>query len=542
MIHDRRIPLLLLGLALQIVSKASARSAAPAFITPSSRNVFIDRKLGHGLSLSNGNHDGAVEVKTIIRKCKSFSAALCTAGALLLQSNPSMDQVKLEGTNFYPPIIERIAEFTRAQPAYAADSMVPNFNDEITLDANDEREILKRRQRSTVLDEVWTLVNKYYLDNTHNGQDWDNVRDTFESRLKLGDDGSYDDDEAMKLANTMVKILGDKYSRILDKEGYARIQKYDLIGVGATLMPDGDKRIIVGAPPVKNSEADLAGMKYGDFIVAVNGVKTEGRTAFDIIDQISEDPNAQVVTMTVLTTGPDDLKGEGYMRDLTMKRQFAEVRNPIAFKISEKRSDGTVVGYIRISEFNSIVKPKLENAIKSLRKDGANAYVMDLRGNPGGAFQSAVEIAGLFMDNKIATNVVDSNQVEMPFRTTTGKALIGDQTPLVIWLDGGSASASEVLAGALHDQCRAVVMGSNSFGKGLIQAVYGLKDGSGLVLTVAKYVTPSGTDIQGSGITPDINAKLPTPLVIGLSTDTSKVDFKDVVSRTSQCTCPVAIN
>jgi len=282
-----------------------------------------------------------------------------------------------------------------------------------------------------------------------------------------------------------------------------------------------------------------AGLKIGDYIVAVNGVETKGRTAFDIIDQISEQPNAEEVTFKVLTQGPDDLEGEGYIRDVTMKRQFVEVKNPITYKITEKRNDGTIVGYIRISEFNSLVKPKLEEALKALTAEGANALVLDLRQNPGGAFQSAVEIAGLFMEDKIATNVVDANQVEMAFRTTKGKVLLNQNTPIVIWQDGGSASASEVLAGSLHDQCVAVVMGSsNSFGKGLIQAVYGLKNGSGLVLTVAKYVTPNGIDIQGHGITPDIEAKLPTPLVIGLSTDTSKIDFQNVAMKISACTCP----
>jgi len=433
------------------------------------------------------------------------------------------------------------------QPAFALDvdeenKLAPNAkvnNDDIPLDENDEKEVVKRRQQSTVLDEVWTLVNKYFIDNTYNGQNWDAVRETTEARLKIANDGSYSDEEAMKLANNIVKSLGDKYSRILDTDAYARIQKYDLIGVGATLMPDSDKRIKVGAPPVKNSEAEKNGIKYGDFITAVNGMPTEGRTAFDIIDQIAEDPNAEVVKMTVLTTGPDDIKGEGYSRDVTMKRQFVEVKNPITYKISEKRSDGTVVGYVRITEFNSLVKPKLEEAIKSLKAAGANAYVMDLRGNPGGAFQSAVEIAGLFMDDKIATNVIDSNQVEMPFRTTKGRSMINEDSPMVLWMDGGSASASEVLAGALHDQCRATVMGSNSFGKGKIQAVYGLKNGGGLVLTVAKYITPGGTDIQGAGIKPDVEAKLPTPMIIGLSTDTSKVDFQDAAKRMRQCAAPL---
>lgn len=130
---------------------------------------------------------------------------------------------------------------------------------------------------------------------------------------------------------------------------------------------------MVGAPPVKGSEAEKVGIKIGDYIVAVNGVETKGRTAFDIIDQISEQPNVEEVTFTVLTQGPDDLEGEGYIRDVTMKRQFVEVKDPITYKITEKRKDGTIVGYIRISEFNSLVKPKLENALKALTAEGANA-------------------------------------------------------------------------------------------------------------------------------------------------------------------------
>ncbi|GFH48758.1 hypothetical protein CTEN210_05234 [Chaetoceros tenuissimus] len=456
-------------------------------------------------------------VRSLLKKCTSTVAALVTASVLCLPVNPGA-QVQIP--SFMEPIVG-------THPAYAAVT---------SLDESDRKEEALRR--STVIDEAWTLVKKYYIDNTFNNQDWDEVREKYESRLKVEKDGAYDDEEAMKLTTAMVKSLGDKYSRVLDRAGYSRIQKFDLIGVGATLMPDSNKRIMVGAPPVKGSEAEKAGIKIGDYIVAVNGVETKGRTAFDIIDQISEQPNVEEVTFTVLTQGPDDLEGEGYIRDVTMKRQFVEVKDPITYKITEKRKDGTIVGYIRISEFNSLVKPKLENALKALTVEGANALVLDLRQNPGGAFQSAVEIAGLFMEDKIATNVVDANQVEMAFRTTKGKVLVNQNTPIVIWLDGGSASASEVLAGSLHDQCKSIIMGSNSFGKGLIQAVYGLKNGSGLVLTVAKYVTPNGTDIQGHGITPDIEAKLPTPLVIGLSTDTSKVDFQKVAMKLSTCTCP----
>jgi C-terminal peptidase prc len=221
-----------------------------------------------------------------------------------------------------------------------------------------------------------------------------------------------------------------------------------------------------------------------------------------------------------------------------MERAFQEVKDPIQYKITEVREDGTKVGFIRILEFNAVVKARLQDALKALEAEGANAYVLDLRMNTGGAFQSAVEISSLFMQDRIATYVVDSTGANIPFKTNKGDLAIDKTDPLVIWVDGTSASASEVLAGALHDNCRAAVMGGKSFGKGLIQAVYGLKNGSGLVLTVARYVTPGGNEIQGVGITPDIKGGVPMMLP-GLSTDTSAVDFKDISKRLEPSMCAV---
>jgi len=209
--------------------------------------------------------------------------------------------------------------------------------------------------------------------------------------------------------------------------------------------------------------------------------------------------------------------------------------------VSETRSDGTKVGYVRVSEFNSLVKPSLQAALKDLEEQNVNAYILDLRGNPGGAFQSAVEIAGLFMNDKLATDVVDGNGVDLKFRTTKDKMAIDTDDAIAIWVDGRSASASEVLSGALRDNCRAVVMGDRSFGKGLVQAVYGLKNGYGLVLTVAKYLTPGGTDINKVGIVPDVSKEDALPSSPGfvpfLGSDTSKVDFNDVRARMKSPMC-----
>ena len=372
----------------------------------------------------------------------------------------------------------------------------------------------------------------YHFKHTH--KDWDSVHDKYTQLAK-----NADNDKAMELTTEMVNSLGDKYSRMLDGEKYAAIQKFDLIGVGVTLMPNAQKQIIVGAPPIDKSPSQKAGLEAGDLVTSINGLTTTGRNAFDIIDQISENPTAKTVTFSMLRQGENDLAGEGKTFEVTMQRMNAmEIKNPIDYKISETRKDGTKVGYIRVSEFNGLVKGKLEEALADLKSQGANAYVMDLRMNGGGAFQSAVEISSLFVENRVATYVIDSNQVELPFRTASSRLAIDPKNPMVIWMDGYTASASEVLAGSLHDNCRAVTMGSKSFGKGLIQAVYGLKNGAGLVLTVARYVTPAGTEIQGIGLTPDIEGHVPPPPIVPvISSDTSKVDFREISRRLDPAMC-----
>lgn len=402
-----------------------------------------------------------------------------------------------------------------------------------------ESTILKgstKQAETSVIDEVWNLVNKYYIDRTFNGQDWKETRTKYVDANK-----GVENDKAMKVVTEMVQSLGDKYTRMLDGQAYAAIQKFDLIGVGVTLMPNARKEIIVGAPPIQGSPSAKAGLVSGDFVAAVNGVPTSGRSAFDIIDQISEVPDAKTVTFTIRHQGENDLVGEGATFDVTLERKnLQQVKDPVQYKLTEERQDGTNVGYVRITEFNSLVNSKLQDALADLKKQGANAFVLDLRSNTGGAFQSAVEISSLFFEDRVATYVVDSNDVELPFRTQKGKIAIDPQFPMVLWMDGLSASASEVLAGSLHDNCRAVTMGDKSFGKGLIQAVYGLKNGAGLVLTVARYVTPSGNDIQGIGITPDIEGNMPAPVLVPvLSSNTAKVNFEDIKQRLGPSFCAV---
>ena len=424
----------------------------------------------------------------------------------------------------------------------------------MTLLAQQQQQQQQTDAPQTSLDEAWTLINKYYIDRTFQGQDWHAVKTKYQQALQRN---NYDEATEMKLITEMVQSLQDKYSRTLTAEQYAAIQKYDLIGVGATLMPNADKQIIVGAPPIPGSAADLAHLQVGDLVQAVNGIPTAGRTAFDIIDQITQnDVNAATITLSIRKANANDdplttttTTTTTPAVDYTLARQFQKVKNPIQYRVTETRPDGTKVGIVRINEFNALVKPKLEQALQDLQEtNDISALVLDLRGNGGGAFQSAVEIASLFLPaQQIATYVVDGTSVEIPFATatttTTHASHVKADIPVVLWMDGRTASASEVLAAALHDNCRATLAGQASFGKGLIQAVYGLKNGAGLVLTVAKYVTPNHNEIQGVGLSPDVSGMVPGSVIPGLlySDDTSMVDFTAAREQLKMCTRPPAV-
>lgn len=487
----------------------------------------------------------ALAIESVLRSCRSACASAVLGGLLLFPVGPGVATAANAPLAWLLPPAHATDQSILTAPSSSLSLQaatrtrttkvsvtIQNTESSVSMLLASSQE--EESNKVSVLDEAWNLINKFYIDRTFNGQDWDQVHDKYTKLLASANSN----EQKQKLLTEMVQTLGDKYSRVLDQNQYAAIQKYDLIGVGVTLMPNAAKEIIVGAPPIQGSAAAKAGMRVGDFVTAVNNIPTQGRSAFDIIDQISENPTAQSISMTVRPggIGADAAVASGHTREINMERMFQEIKNPVRYKLSETRSDGTKVGFVKILEFNSLVKPKLQEALAVLEKEGANAYVLDLRMNTGGAFQSAIEISSLFMEDVLATTVVDSSNTQLPFRTTKGKLAIDVEDPMVVWIDGLSASASEVLAGSLKDNCRAVLMGDKSFGKGLIQAVYGLDNGSGLVLTVAHYMTPRGTDIQGVGIMPDIQGHVPPPIP-GMNTDTSGVDFNDIKRRLDPSMC-----
>lgn len=367
-------------------------------------------------------------------------------------------------------------------------------------------------------EEAWAKSNIFYYDSTHKGNDWQAVKSRLQADISAGKKSE------TKATEEMLKLLGDKYTRLVDPETYEMLSKYDLIGVGVMLSPNSEGQLAVASPPRAKSQAESFGVKKGDVVASINGMDTAKMNSFDVIDFLAK---YEGKTLTFEIQGPEP---GAEVRKVELDRTFPAVQDPIVYALKDQGQHK--VGYVRVREFNSIVTNRLTDALEEMKAGGADEFVLDLRGNGGGAFQSALGIAGLFMENKPITYVVDGSGERAEFKTKTG-ALVPD-APLVVWVDGMSASASEVLAGALQDDCRAVLRGERTFGKGLVQAVYGLTDGSGLILTVAQYETPRGDYIHGKGILPDIRGGLPLKM-LSTNVDFDQGQFDAARERMKSC-------
>ena len=344
-------------------------------------------------------------------------------------------------------------------------------------------------------DEVWNNVNDNFFDGTYNNNDWKKLKLDYENRLKSGADEH-------KLTEAMLKKLGDKYTRLLDKKTYESLWKYDAIGVGILFESDPNtKTMLISSSPISGSSAEKNKLIKGDRVYSINSNNMEGVTAIQLLDMLSnDDSNELIMEIGRLNT---NFKKE----TVVLKRDKQKAQNPV-LEATKKLKDGTNIGYIRLNDFNSEAVPGIKAAINKL-DDKVNLYILDLRGNTGGGFQFALNIGGMFMNDKPMVTArgkegpIDTALNTQVFKTSYPEGVL-TKKPLLIWLDSLSASASEVLAGGLHDNCRGVTLGGQSFGKGKIQAVFGLGDGGGMTMTVAQYVTPKGTIIQAHGLTPDI--------------------------------------
>eukprot|EP01038_Epipyxis_sp_PR26KG_P006181 gene6181-8512_t len=392
----------------------------------------------------------------------------------------------------------------------------------------------------STFEEIWKIVDENFVDNTYNNHDWAKVHDDYTRRLNNG----ANEEEIIK---NMLGLLGDKYTRLLDKSLFESIWKFDAIGVGLLFQTDPGKQMVVSSPPITGSAGEKAGIRKGDIIFSINGEDTAKMTALQLLDKMSND-NSKQVTIEYGTPAITD-NGEAFFtskQKVTLNRSTQQAVNPVTYysqKVPYRGKNGdTLVGYIKLSEFNSEAVKGLKNALNDLNRQKVDELVLDLRGNTGGGFQFALNIGGMFMNDKEMVTALGKGSEKNVFKTSYPDGVIYEK-PIVTITDGLSASASEVLVSGLHDNCHAVVTGSKTFGKGKIQAVFGLSDGKGLTMTVAQYITPKGYIIQSKGIEPDI----PSPentyanLLLGpaiTKPKLSNIDFDKVHEVISQCKSP----
>jgi carboxyl-terminal processing protease len=366
-----------------------------------------------------------------------------------------------------------------------------------------------------IFEEAWTNVQQNFFDNTYNNNNWDELKKDYEKRLESGAD-------EIAITKDMLGKLGDKYSRFLDKDQYQALFKYDAIGVGIIFKSSPNEGLSVAAPPIAGSSGEKNGLREGDIITKINDKDATKMTAIQTLEMLSTDESK---TVSIEFCHP----GESTKQKVVLERSYEKASNPVSFK-DQILASGNHVGYIRLKEFNADAVRGVEEALDKLNTKNIDNLILDLRGNTGGGFEFAINIGGMFMDDKmmvIATGKGLNDKTS--FRTSYPKGVLF-RKPVTVVTDGLTASASEVLVSGLRDNCRATVVGSRSFGKGKIQGVFGLSEGTGMTLTVAQYLSPKGNIIQGNGIEPDFPLPSLNPYVGLLLRDTpiSNIDFNTI--------------
>ncbi|KAL7225194.1 hypothetical protein ACSBR1_020551 [Camellia fascicularis] len=342
-------------------------------------------------------------------------------------------------------------------------------------------------QRTLV--EAWGLIRETFVDPTFNHQDWDlKLQQTMVEMFPLRSA-----DAAYNKIRAMLSTLGDPFTRIVSPKEYQSFRigsDGNLQGVGLFINVEPKSGHLVVMSCVDGSPAARAGIHEGDELVEINGEKLDG---------IDSETAAQKLRGRVGTSVTVKLHNVNITREII---KLSPISSSI---IPHTTPDGHLLktGYVKLLAFSQTAAIDMENTIHDMENQGVQSYILDLRNNPGGLVKAGLDVAQMWLDgNETLVNTIDRDGNMAPINMANGHAITHD--PLVVLVNEGSASASEILAGALHDNGRAVLVGHKTFGKGKIQSVTELHDGSALFVTVAKYLSPALHDIDQVGITPDV--------------------------------------
>ena len=361
------------------------------------------------------------------------------------------------------------------------------------LVSNHSKATILENNYKEVIDHVWQIVYRDFLDSSGKFErsNWINLRKEFLARKYS------DDNEAYDAIRDMLSNLDDPYTRFLDPKEFNQMRidtSGELTGVGIQIAKDKESDSIIIISPIEGSPAYEAGIKAKDMILSIDNVSTKGLNIEDAVKLIRGRRGTKV-KLEILRNGNSFYK--------SLLRERIELKS-VTSKINETK-DGLLIGYVRLKQFNANASREMKDTLKDLEIKKVSGYVLDLRSNPGGLLESSIDISRQFIDKGIIVSTLSKDGLRETKRGN-GKALT--KKPLIVLVNEGSASASEIVSGAIRDNNRGKLVGKKTFGKGLVQSMRTLVDGSGLTVTVAKYLTPNGTDINKFGITPDIEVKM----------------------------------
>lgn len=343
-------------------------------------------------------------------------------------------------------------------------------------------------EEEKILLQSWRLVNEAYVDDSFNNQNWWKVRQEFLKKPL------HDREETYNAIKEMLALLDDPYTRLLPPENYHNLQittSGELSGIGLQISINPENNQLEVVTPLPSSPAELAGIQPRDQIITIDGIDTHTLS----LDEAANKIRGKIGTSVILEIKPKD-KDNLKTYELTRDRLSLSSVN---YNLDKSNPDYPI-GYLHLNQFSANATKDLAHAIVDLEKQGVEGYILDLRNNPGGLLQAGIEIARLWLQPSTIVYTVNRQGILGSY-DADGDALT--DKPLVLLVNQGSASASEILAGALQDNHRAILIGEKTFGKGLIQSLFELPSGAGIAITVAKYETPSHKDINKLGITPD---------------------------------------
>lgn len=334
-----------------------------------------------------------------------------------------------------------------------------------------------------LFDNIWKVIKNNYYDSKLNGQDWSRWEKHYKGKIKT-------DEDANVAIGTMLESLDDPYSRYLDKKSYAEQNtsiNSKITGIGVNISSIGGKTYVVNV--IAGSPAESSKLKGGDIISKVNGKNIGGMQTSEVADLV-RGPEGTSVELTIIR----DKKSMIF----NIKRKEIKIE-------TVKSSIDKNIGYIQVLSF--IGTTTSDEFVQALEKtDNTDGLIIDLRGNTGGLLPNAVFIANLFINHGKIVSIVGRNGRKRNIYAQDTDFVV--DKPVLILVDEGSASASEILSGAMKDYHKAKLIGTRTFGKGMVQRIIPMPNETGLNLTIAKYLTPAGHDINKKGISPDIEVKV----------------------------------